>query len=129
TTILVAPLISCSARIPVYILLIGLVIPDKIVGGVFHLQALVLFAMYFLGAVGALLVAFVLRFLLKSKEVSVFMLEIPALKPPHFRNVLIQIYIKVKTFVLEAGKIILAISVILWFFSSYGPSTFADKDK
>lgn len=129
TTILVTPLISCSARIPVYILLIGLVIPDKLVGGLFHLQALVLFAMYFLGAAGALFVAWVLKFLLKSKEVSVFMLEIPELKTPHLRNVFIQIYMKVKTFVFEAGKIILAISIILWFFSSYGPSTFSDDSK
>lgn len=129
TTILVTPLISCSARIPVYVLLIGLVIPDKLIGGFFHLQALVLFAMYFLGAAGALFVAWILKFLLKSKEVSVFMLEIPELKTPHLRNVFIQIYIKVKTFVFEAGKIILAISIILWFFSSYGPSTFSDDRK
>ncbi len=127
TTILVTPLISCSARIPVYILLIGLVVPDKLIGGVFNLQALVLFAMYFLGAAGALFVAFILKFILKSKELSVFMLEIPELKLPHLRNVGIQIYIKVKTFVYEAGKIIVAISIILWFFSSYGPSTFSDK--
>ncbi len=127
TTILVTPLISCSARIPVYILLIGLVVPDKLIVGVFNLQALVLFAMYFLGAAGALFVAFILKFILKSKELSVFMLEIPELKLPHLRNVGIQIYIKVKTFVYEAGKIIVAISIILWFFSSYGPSTFSDK--
>ncbi|HRO75569.1 MAG TPA: ferrous iron transport protein B [Crocinitomicaceae bacterium] len=129
TTILVTPLISCSARIPVYILLIGLVIPDKIVGGVFHLQALVLFAMYFLGVAGALFVAWILKIILKSTEVSVLMLEIPELKTPHLRNVFIQIYMKVKTFVFEAGKIILAISIILWFFSSYGPTTFSDDSK
>lgn len=128
TTILVAPLISCSARIPVYILLIGLVIPDKTILGVFDLQALVLFAMYFLGTAGALIVAFVLKLILKSTEISVFMMEIPVMKVPHLRNVFIQIYMKVKTFVVEAGKIIVAISVILWFFSSYGPSSFSDKE-
>lgn len=128
TTILVAPLISCSARIPVYILLIGLVIPDKMILGVLNLQAIVLFAMYFLGAAGALFVAFILKFILRSKELSVFMLEIPELKAPHLRNVGIQIYIKVKTFVYEAGKIIVAVSIILWFFSSYGPSSFSDGD-
>lgn len=127
-TILVTPLISCSARIPVYILLIGLVIPDKTVGGVFHLQALALFSMYFLGFSGALLVAFLFKFILKTKNISVFMLELPELKAPLLRNVLIQIYLKVKTFVLEAGKIIVAISIVLWFLSSYGPSSFSDKE-
>lgn len=129
TTILVTPLISCSARIPVYILLIGLVIPDTTFGGIIHLQAIVLFALYFLGTFGALLVAFILKFVLKSNERSVFMLEIPEMKTPHLRNVFIQIVMKVKTFVFEAGKIILAISIILWFFSSYGPSTFKDTTK
>lgn len=127
-TILVTPLISCSARIPVYILLIGLVIPDKTVGGVFHLQALALFSMYFLGFAGALLVALLFKFILKTKSLSVFMLELPELKVPLLRNVLIQIYMKVKTFVLEAGKIIVAISIVLWFLSSYGPSSFSKKE-
>jgi len=127
-TILVTPLISCSARIPVYILLIGLVIPDKTVGGIFHLQALALFSMYFLGFAGALLVAFLFKFILKTKNLSVFMLELPELRAPLLRNVLIQIYMKVKTFVLEAGKIIVAISIVLWFLSSYGPSSFSGKE-
>jgi ferrous iron transport protein B len=129
TTILVTPLISCSARIPVYILLIGLVIPDKSILGMINMQALVLFAMYFLGVFGALMVAFLLKFILKSKEISVFMLEIPTMKIPHFRNVFIQIMMKVKTFVFEAGKVILAISIILWFLSSYGPSTFKNNER
>lgn len=129
TTILVAPLISCSARIPVYILLIGLVIPDRSIGGIIHLQALVLFALYFLGIAGALLVAFVLKFILKSTEMSVFMLEIPSMKMPHFQNVFTQILLKVKTFVFEAGKVILAISIILWFLSSYGPSSFTASNQ
>jgi ferrous iron transport protein B len=106
-----------------------LVIPDKSILGMINMQALVLFAMYFLGVFGALMVAFLLKFILKSKEISVFMLEIPTMKIPHFRNVFIQIMMKVKTFVFEAGKVILAISIILWFLSSYGPSTFKNNER
>ena len=121
TTILVAPLISCSARLPVYTLLIALVIPSKIVFGFLNLQGLVLFGLYLLGVVSALLVAWVIKQFFKKKELSVFLLEMPAYKSPRWGNVGIEVFEKVKIFVLDAGKIILAISIILWALASFGP--------
>jgi ferrous iron transport protein B len=121
TTILVAPLISCSARLPVYTLLIALVIPSKIVFGFLNLQGLVLFALYLLGIISALLVAWVIKQFFKKKELSVFLLEMPAYKSPRWGNVGIEVFEKVKIFVLDAGKIILAISIILWALASFGP--------
>lgn len=121
TTILVAPLMSCSARIPVYTLLIALVIPDQTIFGFFNLQGLVLFALYALGLVSALLVAMVMKFLFKTKTKSVFLLELPPYKSPRWANVGLEVIRKVKLFVFDAGKIILAISIILWFLASYGP--------
>ncbi|MGV3613067.1 MAG: ferrous iron transport protein B [Fluviicola sp.] len=121
TTILVAPLISCSARLPVYTLLIALVIPSKMVLGFLNIQGLVLFALYLLGVVSALLVAWVIKQFFKKKELSIFLLEMPAYKNPRWGNVGIQVLEKVKIFVLDAGKIILAISIILWALASFGP--------
>ncbi len=121
TTILVAPLISCSARLPVYTLLIALVIPSKIVFGFLNLQGLVLFALYLLGIISALLVAWVIKQFFKKKELSVFLLEMPAYKTPRWGNVGIEVFEKVKIFVFDAGKIILAISIILWALASFGP--------
>ncbi len=121
TTILVAPLISCSARLPVYTLLIALVIPSKMILGFLNLQGLVLFALYLLGVVSALLVAWVIKQFFKKKELSVFLLEMPAYKSPRWGNVGIEVFEKVKVFVFDAGKIILAISIILWALASFGP--------
>ncbi len=121
TTILVAPLISCSARLPVYTLLISLVIPNQKVGGIFSLQGLVLFGLYLLGIASALLVAWVIKQFFKQKELSIFLLEMPDYKKPRWGNVGIQVVEKVKIFVVDAGKIILAISIILWALASYGP--------
>lgn len=121
TTILVAPLISCSARLPVYTLLISLVIPNQKVGGIFNLQGLVLFGLYLLGIASALLVAWVIKQFFKQKELSIFLLEMPDYKIPRWGNVGIQVVEKVKIFVVDAGKIILAISIILWALASYGP--------
>ncbi|MDF3028214.1 MAG: ferrous iron transport protein [Fluviicola sp.] len=121
TTILVAPLISCSARLPVYTLLIALVIPSKIVMGFLNLQGLVLFALYLLGVISALLVAWVIKQFFRNKELSVFLLEMPAYKSPRWGNVGIEVFEKVKIFVFDAGKIILAISIILWALASFGP--------
>lgn len=120
-TILVAPLMSCSARIPVYTLLISLVIPEEIVLGVFNVQGLVLFGLYLLGLFSALATALVLKTLIKSRQTGFLMLEIPGMKMPHWGNVGIVVLEKVKVFILDAGKIILAISVILWALASYGP--------
>ena len=127
TTILVAPLISCSARLPVYTLLIALVIPSKIVLGFLNIQGLVLFALYLLGVVSALLVAWVIKQFFRKKELSVFLLEMPAYKNPRWGNVGIQVLEKVKIFVVDAGKIILAISIILWALASFGPGNDMEK--
>lgn len=120
-TILIAPLMSCSARIPVYTLLIALVIPESYVFGFLNVQGLVLFGLYFLGIIGALLTALVLKFLIKNKSKGFLLLELPNLKPPVWRNIGYTVLEKVKIFVFDAGKIILAISILLWFLASYGP--------
>ncbi|MES2798689.1 MAG: ferrous iron transporter B [Bacteroidota bacterium] len=121
-TILVAPLMSCSARIPVYTLLIALVIPSENFLGVFNYQGLVLFGLYFLGLFFALLVAFVLKLIIKSNEPSLLLLELPTYKIPRWKNVSISVFEKVKVFVLDAGKMILAISILLWALATFGPS-------
>ena len=121
-TILVAPLMSCSARIPVYTLLIALVIPNEKVAGIFNLQGLVLFALYSLGIVAALVIAIILKLLIKTKEKGFLLLELPSYKWPRWGNVGITVLEKVRVFVVDAGKIILAISIVLWALASYGPS-------
>lgn len=121
-TILVAPLMSCSARIPVYTVLIALVIPDKMLFGFLHLQGLVLFALYLLGLVSALLIALVLKWFMKNKDRSFLLLELPHYHFPHWQNVWSTVYLKTKGFVVDAGKIILAISIVLWFAATFGPN-------
>lgn len=121
TTIFVAPLISCSARIPVYTLLIHLVIPNKLVGGFISLQGLVLFCLYLLGLIAALATAWVFQFFLKNKQLSVFLLELPPYKSPRWANVGIEVVTKAKVFVTDAGKIIVAISILLWALATFGP--------
>lgn len=121
-TIMVTPLVSCSARLPVYTLLISLVVPDEKVWGVFNLQGLTLMAMYFISIIAAVLVALVFKFIIKAKERSYFIMELPVYRMPRWKNVLFTMYEKSKTFVLEAGKVIIAISIILWVMSTYGPS-------
>lgn len=120
-TILVAPLMSCSARIPVYTLLIALVIPDTEVWGFFNLKGLVLFGLYALGVVAALLIAALLKWIINSKDRSVLLLELPSYRLPRAKYVALSVWEKVKVFVLDAGKVILAISIILWALASYGP--------
>ncbi|GAB4405262.1 MAG: ferrous iron transport protein B [Microscillaceae bacterium] len=120
-TLFITPLISCSARLPVYAILIALVIPDQAWGGIFNLQGLTLMAMYLLGLVAALATAWVLKWFLPSPERSFLIMELPAYKFPKWKNVGLVVFEKVKTFVMEAGKIILAISVLLWALASYGP--------
>jgi ferrous iron transport protein B len=120
-TIMVAPLMSCSARIPVYTLLIALVIPSETVLGIFNVQGLVLFGLYALGTVSALLVALVFKWLLKTREKGFLMLEMPSYKQPQWGNVGLVVWEKIKVFVWDAGKIILAISIILWALATYGP--------
>jgi len=120
-TIMVTPLISCSARLPVYILIISLIIPAKTILGVFSLQGLALMVMYLVGLVAAVLVAWVMKFIIKTKERAYFIMELPIYRMPRWKNVLFTMYEKSKTFVFEAGKVIIAISIILWVLASFGP--------
>ena len=126
-TILVAPLMSCSARIPVYTLLIALVIPDEPVFGFFNLRGIVLFSLYALGLVSALVIAFILKKIIRTKEKGFLVLEMPDFKSPRWQNVWITVFEKVRIFVWDAGKVILAISVILWALASFGPGDSIEK--
>lgn len=120
-TILITPLMSCSARLPVYTVLITLVIPRKNLLGFISIQGLVMLALYLLGFVVALIVAKISSLLLKKKGSSLFLLELPIYKAPRWRNVFQTMLDKAKIFVVDAGKVILLISVVLWFLSNYGP--------
>lgn len=120
-TILVAPLMSCSARIPVYTLLIALVIPNTKIWGFLSLQGLVLFGLYSLGLISALVIAFILKFIIRSKESGFLLLELPGYKTPQLKNIGLTVWEKVKVFVVDAGKVILAISAILWALATFGP--------
>ena len=120
-TIMVTPLMSCSARLPIFAILIALVVPSTKVLGVFNLQGLVLLGLYLLGLIGALLSAWLLSLFLERKEPGYFMLEMPSYKLPRWGHVGISILESVKSFVFEAGKVIMAISIILWVLASYGP--------
>ncbi len=126
-TILVAPLMSCSARIPVYTLLIALVIPDEPVFGFFNLRGIVLFSLYALGLISALVIAFILKKIIRTKEKGFLVLEMPDFKSPRWQNVWITVFEKVRIFVWDAGKVILAISVILWALASFGPGDSIEK--
>ncbi len=125
-TILVTPLMSCSARIPVYTLLIALVIPSKMIFGFINLQGLVLFALYALGLVSALIMSVMMNMFLKTKEKSFLLVEMPSYKIPRWGNISLNVLEKVKVFVFEAGKVILAISILLWFLATFGPSNRMD---
>jgi ferrous iron transport protein B len=121
-TIFVTPLMSCSARIPVYTVLIGLVVPDQPILGIFNLRGFALMGLYLLGFVAAVLSAWAMKLLMKTKERSYFIMEFPVYRWPRWKNVGITIVEKVKAFVFQAGKVILAISILLWVLASYGPS-------
>ena len=120
-TIFVAPFMSCSARIPVYTLLISLVIPKIYYFGFINLQGFVLFSLYSLGLVAVLLVSFIMKFIIHSEEKGFLLLELPSYKNPRWTNIGISIIEKIKLFIFDAGKVILAISIILWALASYGP--------
>ncbi|AHJ95923.1 ferrous iron transport protein B [Hymenobacter swuensis] len=122
-TIFVTPLMSCSARIPVYTVLIGLVVPDEAVLGVFNLRGFALMGLYLLGFFAAILSAWAMKLLLKTTERSYFIMEFPVYRWPRWKNVGITIVEKVKAFVFQAGKVILAISILLWVLASYGPGS------
>ncbi|QKJ62074.1 ferrous iron transport protein B [Flavobacterium sp. M31R6] len=120
-TILVTPFTTCSARLPVYAIIIGLVIPDTYVLGILNVQGLTLMLLYVIGFGMAILSAYILNIILKVKGKTFFVVEMPNYKLPMFKNVAINVIEKTKAFVFGAGKIILAISIILWFLASYGP--------
>ena len=120
-TILVTPFTTCSARLPVYAIIIALVIPDEYVFGILNLQGLTLMLLYLLGFGMAILSAYVLNKVMKIKGKTFFVVEMPNYKLPMFKNVSINVIEKTKAFVSGAGKIILAISIVLWFMASYGP--------
>ena len=120
-TIMVTPLMSCSARLPVYTILIALVIPSKLYFGFLSMQGLVMMGLYLLGTVMALVVSFVMRWFINIKERSFFILELPVYRSPRWKNALTTMVEKARIFVLQAGKIIMVISLLLWVLSSYGP--------
>ncbi|UOQ54518.1 ferrous iron transport protein B [Hymenobacter cellulosivorans] len=120
-TIFVTPLMSCSARIPVYTVLIALVVPPQKVLGIFNLQGIALMGLYLLGFFAAIFSAWLLKLILRTQNKSYFIMEFPVYRWPRWKNVGITIVEKVKTFVFQAGKVIVAISVILWVLASYGP--------
>ena len=129
-TIMVTPLVACSARLPIYTLMIALVVPNRNVWWIFNLQGLALTAMYLLSIVSAVTVAFVMKFILKARERGYFIMELPVYRMPRWKNVGFTMYDRSKTFVLQAGKVIIAVSVILWVLKSYGPGdTFAKIDQ
>ena len=120
-TILCTPLMSCSARIPVYTILIALIIPKKSLLGFISLQGLVMLALYLLGTLMAFFSAYILKWFIKSKERSFFILELPVYREPRWKNIFYTMIEKAKVFVFDAGKIIMVISLLLWFLCTYGP--------
>lgn len=120
-TIMVTPLMSCSARLPVYTILISVAIPSEMLFGVVNIQALVMLAMYVLGTVAALLAALVFKWLIKYNIPSYFIMELPIYHAPRWNNIWMTCWQKSLSFVKEAGKVILIVSVVLWFLASYGP--------
>ncbi|RYY30352.1 MAG: ferrous iron transport protein B [Chitinophagaceae bacterium] len=125
-TIMVTPLMSCSARLPVYTILIGLVVPDKTFG-FFNLQGLVLMGLYLLGFFMALVVARVMNFIVKLKDKTFFLMEMPVYRAPRWKNVGITMIEKGKLFIMDAGKVIMVISLALWVLASYGPPGAMDR--
>lgn len=120
-TIMITPLMSCSARLPVYTILIALVIPKHSVLGFLSLQGLVMMGLYLLGLVMAMVVAYVMKLFIRIEEKSFFILELPVYRSPRWKNVFITMIEKAKLFVVDAGKVIMVISLLLWALSSFGP--------
>ncbi len=120
-TILITPLMSCSARLPVFTILIALIIPNTYYLGWLSLQGLVMMGLYIFGTLVALAVAWVAKWFIHSKEKSFFILELPVYRAPRWKNAGVTMVEKARIFVTEAGKIIMIISLVLWFLSSYGP--------
>ncbi|MCK5677431.1 MAG: ferrous iron transport protein B, partial [Flavobacteriaceae bacterium] len=128
-TILVTPFTTCSARLPVYTIIIALIIPQQRILGIFSLQGLTLLALYVLGFASALSSGYLLNKVLKVKGKSFFIIEMPNYKVPSLKNTLFTVVEKTKEFIFGAGKIILAISIILWFLASNGPIDFKNAEE
>lgn len=129
-TILVTPFTTCAARIPVYTILIALIIPDKRIFGFLNLQGLILMLLYTLGFLMAIVSSMILNRILKFKSKSFFVVEMPNYKIPFYKNVGLNVLEKTKAFVFGAGKIIISLSIILWFMASYGPTdNFANAEE
>ncbi|GAB3936390.1 ferrous iron transport protein B [Larkinella terrae] len=120
-TILVTPLMSCSARLPIYTILIALVVPEKTVLGFLNLQGIVMMGLYLLGLTAALLGAYLFKVIIKARERSLFVMELPTYKWPRWNHVGITVWDSVASFVWQAGRVIVAISIVLWVLASYGP--------
>lgn len=120
-TILITPLMSCSARLPVYTILIGLVIPKTYLLGFLGVQGLVMMGLYLLGLVLALIVSYVAKWFIRINEKSFFILELPTYRSPRWNNVLPTMINKARIFVFDAGKVIMIISLVLWGLSSFAP--------
>lgn len=121
-SIMVIPLMTCSARLPIYVILIALVIPDTKLLGIINLQGLTLLGLYLIGFIAALIAAWVFSLIIKSDTNSFLIMEMPVYKTPRWNNVGLMMLEKSKTFVFQAGKIIIAISLILWVLASFGPA-------
>ncbi|MCR6700231.1 MAG: ferrous iron transporter B [Dokdonella sp.] len=119
TTILIAPLMTCSARLPVYTLLIAAFIPQRTVAGVFNLQGIVLFTLYVAGIVSAMAVAWVIKRLRRDRSEHALMMELPSYRWPHARDIAIGLWERAMIFLKRVGGIILALTVLLWFLSSF----------
>jgi ferrous iron transport protein B len=118
-TIMIAPLMTCSARLPVYALLIGAFIPARTVGAVFNLRGLVLFALYLAGVFGAMGVAFVLKLTMMRGQDRPLMMELPEYRMPNLRNLVLGLWERVRIFLQRVGTIILTLMIVLWFLSSF----------
>jgi ferrous iron transport protein B len=121
-TILITPLMTCSARLPVYTLIISLMIPEDSYVGFFNARGIVLMGMYLLGFISALLFSLIFRLFINSEIKDFFLLEVPELKSPRWKALFVTLYRKAMTFLMGAGKVILIVSLILFFLKSFGPS-------
>jgi ferrous iron transport protein B len=120
-TIFVTPFMSCSARLPVFTILVALTIPDKMIWGFISLQGVVMMGLYLLGFLAAIFSALAMKYIIKVKERSYLIMELPTYRVPMWKNVGLAIVDKTKAFVFDAGKVILAISIVLWVLASFGP--------
>jgi ferrous iron transport protein B len=118
-TIMIAPLMTCSARLPVYALLIGAFIPERSVGGVFNLKGLVLFALYVIAVMSAMGVAWVMKLTVMRGQNPPLMMELPEYRAPNLRNLLLGLWERVRIFMSRVGGIILTLMVVLWFLASF----------